>query len=503
MNTIKKIIKSILLVLISVTLVLPTINTNAVAATIELGNAEPIPGYVAGTYFSTKTMKDGTLVYCLNINKGTAKNITAKLVGEKDAGLAYIMQNGYPNKTFTGDRQKDYYITQTAVWWYLDNTTGSSNLSHAFKTNGKDEYNLRPIISNLVSKAEAAKKAGYPVTNLELTAADSSMTLKDNYYVSSAISAKKHNNITTFNVSVSGAKNAVVVDANGNTKTTFNATDKFYVKVPASSVTSTELNITVTATATGVVYKAYEYQPVNQKMQSVVPSVLEKETTNVKSSVKLEISSSKVSIVKVDSKTGNSIAGATLVLKDSNGKELLTWTSSTNYRTFRNLKNGTYTVTEIKAPEGYILNTKPIKFTISDSNKDLKIKIENEPRKSVVNILKVDKETGAPLAGAILRLKDSNGKEYTFTTTEEPKVFTDLANGTYTVEEIEAPKGYIKSTEVITFTITDQNLSHQIIFNNYKEVEVPNTNTSSIIITLLGIVIIASGITLVYKNAKK
>ena len=42
-----------------------------------------------------------------------------------NAGVAYILENGYPNKHFTGDSNKDYYITQLAVWWYLDDTTGS------------------------------------------------------------------------------------------------------------------------------------------------------------------------------------------------------------------------------------------------------------------------------------------------------------------------------------------------------------------------------------------
>ena len=60
------------------------------------------------------------------------------------------------------------------------------------------------------------------------------------------------------------------------------------------------------------------------------------------------------------------------------------------------------------------------------------------------------------------------------------------------------------SEETITFTIDSENLSHQITFGNSPEVIVPNTNTStSIIITLIGIVIIASGVRYVIKNGKK
>lgn len=156
------------------------------------------------------------------------------------------------------------------------------------------------------------------------------------------------------------------------------------------------------------------------------------------------------------------------------------------------------------APEGYILDSTPVKFTITDTNRDIEVKIKNKPRESVVNILKVDASTGNPLAGAVLVLKNSQGEEVKrFTTTTKPEVFTDLLNGTYTVEEISAPAGYIKSTKVVTFTITDEKLSHQVIFENHPEVEVPDTAASSVIITLLGIVVIASGVRFVYKNGKK
>ena len=117
MKKLTQLTKKLLLVLISAAILFTSLNTSAVASSIKLGGAEIVPGYVAGVKFTTKTKTDGTLLYCLNMNKKTAKNITANLVGEKDAGVAYIITNGYPNKSFTGDKMKDYYITQTALWW--------------------------------------------------------------------------------------------------------------------------------------------------------------------------------------------------------------------------------------------------------------------------------------------------------------------------------------------------------------------------------------------------
>ena len=158
-----------------------------------------------------------------------------------------------------------------------------------------------------------------------------------------------------------------------------------------------------------------------------------------------------------------------------------------------------------QSPKGYLLNENKSTFEISNSNKEVTVRFENAPKKVVVNITKIDQETEAPLAGAVLSVKDSTGKEIAnFTTTEESYVLTDLENGTYTVEEISAPAGYIKSDEKISFTIDDNHLSHQITFINAKEVFVPDTaSVSSIIMLILGIGITGLGIRYIYKNGQK
>ena len=499
----KSIKKTILSVLVALLVFVSTATaTYAVPQTITLGGTETLEGYVSGVKFTTKTTKDGGYLYCLDMKKKTAKDTTATLKGQRDAGVAYIIANGYPSKSITGDRLKDYYITQTAVWWYLDDTTGSSNLSQKFKTTGSDPHNIRPIIKNLVEKAKTAKANGYAQTKLTITTSNKDMSLFDGYYVSSEITASS-SNISTYTVTLSNAPSGTkVVSTSGVEKTTFNAGEKFIIKVPGSKVTGTELDIKVTAKATGYVTKAYEYTPVNDTMQPV--ALIETETQNVSSTITLSIDNSKVTIIKVDKSTNQPLAGAKLVVKDSAGNTITGWTSTTNGHVIRNLKPGTYTVTETSAPKGYKLNTTPVTFTITASNQNVTVKVYNEPKETVVNILKVDNETQKPLAGATLVVRKADGTEVVrFTSTTEPYVLTNLEDGTYTVEEIAAPAGYILSSEKKTFTIDDNHLSHQITFGNNPEVKVPDTASSSLIFTLLGIVIISTGIGFVYKNGKK
>ena len=190
-------------------------------------------------------------------------------------------------------------------------------------------------------------------------------------------------------------------------------------------------------------------------------------------------------------------------IKDANGNKITEWVSTTNGHVIRILSNGTYKLEEVAAPQGYKLNKEAVTFTINDSNKDVKVTFENEAKEVVVNILKVDASTGEALEGAVLVLTKPNGEQIKIVTTKEAYVITGLEDGTYKLHEEVAPNGYIKSDKVITFTIDDENLSHQITFENAPEVEVPDTASSSIIFSLIGMVIISLGLGFIYKNGQK
>lgn len=505
MKKFKKILVAILIAVVSYCTLTTTVN--AVPDKIELGSPESVPGYVAGTHFTTKVSTSGELMYCLNIHKYTAQNSTAYLVGELDAGVAYIMLNGYPTKSFTGEKLKDYYITQTALWWYLDDTTGSSNLSASFKKNGSDKYNLRPYIKQLVSGAKTAKEKGYAKTTMSASVSDNimSMTSDGKNYVSEEVKVSS-TNISEYKVSItSGPEGTTVIDNNGKEKNTFSSNETFKVKVPVSKVDNMKETIKVKISATGKVYKAYEYQPEVQNQQNITPSIISPEEQNVETSIDLTISTSKITIVKIDKATGNALAGAKLVLRDSEGKEITSWTSTTLGHVIKNLPNGTYTVEEVEAPAGYELNKEVVTFTIGDNSREQKIKFYNEAKERVVNIIKVDQSTGQPLAGAVIVVKDANGKEAArFTSTTDPYVLTGLEDGTYTVEEISAPSGYQKSNEIYSFTLDAEHVSHQITIENAPVVDVPNTGVaSSILLVILGLGIIGGGIRFVQKNSKQ
>ena len=493
-----------------------TANVFAAADTIQLGAASQSPSYIAGVTFSVKQTNTGVPLYCVDIHKNTAQNVQANLVKNSkviNGGVVYILKNGYPNKAITGDKSKDYYITQTALWWYLDLTTGSQNLGEQFKTTGNDPENLRPTIKALAYEGYNHRNDTIGIGETKLTLAvtgSNTMELKDGYYVSGDIKPSTAQNISKYKVTLGNAPSGTKIVFSNGTESVYSSEfemsvkDSFKVKVPLAGVTGSSLQISVNAKGTGnTQYMAYEYQPVNTKMQNI--ALLEKTSKDVSSSINLDIASSVVKVTKVDCNTQKAIAGAKLVLKDANGTIITSWTSTINPHIIRNLAVGNYTIEETEAPAGYLLNTNVTRFAVTDTARDFNIIINNAPKKVVVNITKVDQATNAPLAGAVLLVRKADGSELTrFVSTTEPYVLTDLANGTYTVEEVSAPAGYLKSDERISFTVDDAHLSHQITFLNAREVIVPDTaDFPSIIMAIIGIVITGFGLRFIYLNGQR
>ena len=487
-KVISKIFKIIAAFVITATLVFAdTESVDAAAKTIKVGKATLLPGYVAGTKYNIKPLVGGGYGYCLNIHKGNASNTTQYLQNEMNAGIAYILENGYPKKHFTGDKKKDFYITQGAIWWYLDDTTGTSYLSKSFKTNGSDKYGLRKYMKKLVSGAKEAKKNGYSKPSLNAKVSSTKMTLSSDkkYYVSKAIDANAKNIDGKYKVSVTSAPSGTIItDINGNKQTSFKASEKFLIKIPASKIAEGKtVSAKVKITASSTINKAYKYAPKNYSIQPI--TVLQPYTKSVSDTIGVKATKpktpkpeptptpnnlpkpAKVSILKLDKDTNATVEGAVLVVKDANGNEIDRFTSNSEAHEMENIANGTYTVEEVEAPSGYELSTEKQTFTISDSVRTAEVKYYNKAKTSVVSIFKLDKNTNNPVIGAVLVIKDSNGNEIKkITSSANGNSITGLSNGTYTVEEVEAPSGYELSTEKETFTLDDDTKTVEVKFYN-------------------------------------
>lgn len=234
-----------------------------------------------------------------------------------------------------------------------------------------------------------------------------------------------------------------------------------------------------------------------------------------------------VKVSKQDIANGSEVPGAKLVIKNSDGKEIIQWTSSSKPYIIRGLAAGTYTLTETIAPDGYTKSEESITFKIGADGKVYnangnvidKVIMYNKKTSTPggVSISKQDATTGKELPGATLVVKDYDGKQIdTWVSTDTPHLIENLKAGIYTLTETIAPNGYILSTETVTFTVKDDgSVTKVVMYNspNSKDVpsgnggeEVPVENTGSyktITSTVVGsLIILIGGITL-FKTSKR
>ena len=386
--------KHVLLIILVLLLTFSTkVEASDAKTSIKLTKSTDIPTYVKGLKIKTKESK-GTYLYSLEANNKSKDKIVANRGKKLDDGIAYIMQNGYPNKEITGDYKRDYYITQTAIYWYLDDTKGSSNLSTKIK---KSKNVIIKEAKKLVTDAKKAPnntEISYTIDNSQI-----SMTKQDNYYISDEIKLKNQKGIFTYKVNLENAPlGAVVVDTNGNEKYSFDKFDSFKILVPIDDVKKDKTNIKVVVKSTGNEYKAIEYIPVDNSMSHVSMLINEKENLNKSTIIPIVVSNKKsnndnkdtnkdnketnkedkgiITISKIDNETGSYLDGATIkVYKDDN---LIDEYLSTNTpHKVTNLEYGTYTIEEVNAPEGYKLDTNKYAVTISKDNLNQKITITN------------------------------------------------------------------------------------------------------------------------------
>ena len=217
-----------------------------------------------------------------------------------------------------------------------------------------------------------------------------------------------------------------------------------------------------------------------------------------------------VYISKQDATTGEELPGASLVLKDSKGKVVDEWVSTTTpHKVKVKLSAGKYTLTETIAPDGYILSTETVTFTVEKdgSVKEPVVMLNYPEEPKTIYISKQDITTGEELPGAYLEIKDSNGIVVeAWISGETPHKVVGLEPGKYTLIETIAPDGYELSTETVEFTVKEDGTVDGMIimYNKPEEVEVPSTSSFKTITTsLIGLIVIGLGSMMIYKNYKK
>ena len=158
----------------------------------------------------------------------------------------------------------------------------------------------------------------------------------------------------------------------------------------------------------------------------------------------------KVEISKKDLTTTEELPGAELTLTDKDGKEIDRWVSTDKPHYIEKLPAGDYTLTEVKAPDGYAF-AESVPFTVLPTGEVQQFEMRDDVIK--VEISKVDLTTMEELPGAELTITDKDGEEIDrWVSSDKPHYIEKLPAGEYTLTEITAPDGY-DIAESIRFTV--------------------------------------------------
>ena len=450
------------------------VNAASVPSSVTVSSIGKI-NYGGTYYFPVKYTSDGTLAYCTEFHNQFPMGVTMTNPTKVDNGLAYIIANGYKGtKADYGNdsKMKQYYITQLAIYTYLG------------QANPKNNNDVHNAVWDLVNKAKAANNESNTKLNVSLNASNTNMKLTSDgrYFISDEITVSSNNNNAEFTIGGSANVNTEIVDANGNKVNKVKNGSKVYARIPASTIQAGQ-SVTVSVAVNGQATKqtAYVYTPSSSKYQKIVPSITYPETESTQATIKVKAAKEKiqtqVKISKQDITTKKELPGAKLVIKDANGKEVISWTSGTTAKQITGLTAGNYTLCETAAPAGYELYTECIKFTVKADGTVSTVIMYNAPKskETKVQISKKDITSKEEIAGAKLRITDLNGKEIiSWVSTTTPKLIKNLKPGKYYLEETQAPDGYILSTEKKEFEVKEDGTVTSIVFYNEKQETKPN-----------------------------
>ena len=215
------------------------------------------------------------------------------------------------------------------------------------------------------------------------------------------------------------------------------------------------------------------------------------------------LKSSKLTVIKVDSETGQTVKGVT----GFKIKNLKTNTESETYYTDENgfltlpdeITYGNYELTEVVPPNGYVLNTTPVSFGIDGNTPEVIIRLSDKPEKGKISVLKKGEmfssvtETDGKYT-PIYSERGLKGAEFEVTAAEDiytadgmlriskgalaDTLVTDesgeaeskeLYPGKYFLREISAPEGYILNAEPREITVVSGVTSAEIFNERQKQ----------------------------------
>jgi len=181
-----------------------------------------------------------------------------------------------------------------------------------------------------------------------------------------------------------------------------------------------------------------------------------------------------VQIVKKAEGTNERLSGAVFgIFKDSNNMKVTEITTDSDGSAVYELLPDSYYLLELKAPDGYALQTDKTGFAVT-AGETTEITVTNKPEEATTGYISLTKKaegSGALLPGAVFGIyEDSNdAKVAEITTDSNGAAAYELLPDSYYLQELKAPDGYTLQTDKTGFTITAGETTEVTLTNKPEE----------------------------------
>ncbi|EOQ01318.1 TQXA domain-containing protein [Bacillus cereus VDM021] len=389
----------------------------------------------------------GQIAYCLVYGLKSPDGNDLPEAGKTDDISYRVLLNGYPEKSpeqlGVSTWQEAHYATQLALW----NSLGQISVNE-LQFKNKDVEKAAKAIIHAADQSQEMQDVYMNVVPTDKQEAK----LDGEYFETTTYTVQTNAKKGTFKVQTKNAPEGTrVVTEQGEVKETFQLGEKFRIQVPKSSQSS-ELSLKVVSNLTN--YQAVVYKGTSTIQDATV--LLERSTEQVSKDLQVYWKSNgSLKVIKVD-ESKKPLPGAVFEVFSSNQQSMGTITADKNgVAQLGNLEIGTYTVKEIKAPAGYVLDSNPQTLKVKTGEVAV-IEMKNEQIKGGIQIQK-SSDSGKALPGVEFTVFTSDGKVIQKVTTNKDGIarVDGIPYGKYYFQETKELDGYLLNKTKYSFEVKE------------------------------------------------